>query len=83
MRGGELRRGTEAQNGAITKVFGTIILQKHTHCTLYNTVIEWIIGCYKHFKLGLIFGVGLILQPSWKITLGLIFGVGLIFGETR
>ena len=50
MRERELRRVTEAQNGAITKVFGTILLQEHTHCTLYNTVIEWIVGFYKHFN---------------------------------
>lgn len=34
-------------------------------------------------KLGLIFGVGFILQPSWKIALGLIIKVGVIFRETR
>lgn len=70
------------RSGTVPKVFATIMLQKRTHCALCTTVVEWIVGFYKHLKLGLIFGVGLVLQTSRKITIGLIFGVGLFFGET-
>ena len=57
-----------------------------THGTLRSSTFPLRIlqteGLRSRILIGLIFRVGLILQPSLKIMLSLIFGVGLIFRET-